>query len=401
MLTLDSTDTHRGTSPAQRACPVCDGRTSDFFHLPRLPIDVGIVHDSAESALRAATGQVTLAHCRVCGFVFNRTFEPQAVNLEPGYEVQLVHSAIFREFLVSLTARLVDKYDLRGKQLLDAGCGAGHFLRMLCEAGGNRGLGIDPTVPTEGRVPLRHGEMHLVRGKFSAELSSRWQADFAVCQSVLENVDNPVRFLSGVAQTLKSRQGHGYFEVFNAVRAFAAGEVWSLTYEQCNYYSLEAFCNMIRRAGFEILESGVCYGDGQYLYVEAATARAVTPPPLTTDRPVAIERFAHMHQERLALWQQRIAGFRSGGQKAAVWGTGGKGVCFLNTVGAADVFHWAVDINPDRQNRYVPGSGQLIVGPAQLRNLRPDFIVITNPLYESEIRSAAAELDLNCEFLTI
>ena len=70
-------------------------------------------------------------------------------------------------------------------------------------------------------------------------------------------------------------------------------------------------------------------------------------------------------------------------------------------MGADDVFAWAVDISPDRQNRYVPGSGQLIVSPQQLRTLRRDVVVITNPLYESEIRNAAARLDLNCEFLTI
>jgi len=190
-------------------------------------------------------------------------------------------------------------------------------------------------------------------------------------------------------------------EVFNALRAFESGEVWSLTYEQCQYYSLESFREAIRRARFRIVDSGTCYGDGQYLYVEATPAESAVLSNETCESLGAIRRFSDTHAQRLALWQSRIAAFRTAKAKVAVWGTGGKGVCFLNTVGAADVLASAVDINPDRQNRYVPGSGQLIVGPARLRDLRPSVIVITNPLYESEIRSAVAELDLNCEFMTI
>jgi hypothetical protein len=61
----------------------------------------------------------------------------------------------------------------------------------------------------------------------------------------------------------------------------------------------------------------------------------------------------------------------------------------------------AVDINPDRQNRYIPGSGRPIVSPARLQTLRPEAAVITNPLNESEIRKAVAELHLKCGFLTL
>jgi len=373
----------------------------DFFHLPRLPIHVGMVYDSAALARDAPLGQVTLAHCDGCGFVFNRAFEPAKLVFTPGYEVQLVHSPVFASFLTGLAARLVNRYQLQGKDLIDIGCGAGHFLRMLCEAGGNRGVGIDPTLACEGPVALSSGQMRLLRGLFGDSDKADSQYDFATCQSVLEDVPNPVAFLAQVRRVLEARGGHAYLEVFNAFRAFEAGEVWSLTYEQCNYYSLASFGAAIRRAGFRIDDAGVCYGDGQYLYVEATPALANCEPASRHPRSPAIARFAEIHAQRLSLWNQRIASYRAAGVKAAVWGTGGKGVCFLNTVGAEDVFAWAVDINPQRQGRHLPGSGQRIVGPAELAQLRPDVIVITNPLYENEIRQAVSELHLNGEFVTI
>lgn len=383
-------------------CPICSAsQTEDFFHLPRLPLHVGMTYASAEQARQAPVGEVMLSSCRVCGHVFNRAFEPDRLVFEPGYEVQLVHSKVFNEFLTQTAQRLIERYDLHTKELIDIGCGAGHFLRLLCEGGSNRGLGIDPTISREGPVTLNRGAMQLVRGLFDDQ--QRGAFDFATCQSVLEDVAEPVAFLASLHKLLLAREGHAYFEVFNARRAFAAGEVWSITYEQCNYYSLDSFHQAIRSAGFFTTEAGTCFGDGQYLYVEAAAVgpRSLPSPPAIGQRPASITQFAEFHAQRLAYWRERIACLRAGGHKAAVWGTGGKGVCFLNTVGAEDVFAWAVDINPDRQNRYVPGSGQPIVSPAQLPELRPDAIVITNPLYESEIRTAASELNLNCEFLTI
>jgi hypothetical protein len=93
--------------------------------------------------------------------------------------------------------------------------------------------------------------------------------------------------------------------------------------------------------------------------------------------------------------------FRQQGKRVVVWGSGGKGICFLNTLEAPDVFKLVVDINPDRQGRYMPGSGQRIVPPQTLPEYRPDVVVLTNPLYEPEIRATVAELGLACEFLTI
>lgn len=401
----------QASPPVQACCPVCrSSAVEDFFYLPRLPIHVGMVYESAALARDAAMGELTLAYCDGCGFVFNRAFEPERLVFTPGYEVQLVHSPVFASFLTGLAKRLVDRYDLHGKDLIDIGCGAGHFLRMLCEAGRNRGLGIDPTVVHEGPVALSSGQMRLVRRLLGDSSSTENQCDFAICQSVLEDVAEPVTFLTEVRRVLEARAGHAYLEVFNALRAFETGEVWSLTYEQCNYYSLDSFSEAIRRAGLCIIESGLCYGDGQYLYVEASSVGVPASAGASAalgrlkpglQRPAAVTRFSEAHRQRLAYWQQQIETLRAAGKRAAVWGTGGKGICFLNAIGAEDVFSWAVDINPDRQNRYVPGSGQPIVSPARLQTLRPDAVVITNPLYESEIRNAVAELHLKCDFLTI
>lgn len=407
MRTTSSTSDSRFApiSPAARAtpCPGCGSeRVEDFFQLERLPVHVGVLYDSADAARRAPMGRLTLAYCRGCGLAFNRSFEPEKLIFSPGYEVQLVHSAVFRAFLETVADRLIARYGLRDKDLIDIGCGAGHFLRLLCEHGPNRGLGIDPTLRQPGDVPLAVGELHLVRGLFG-ELRLDREFDFASCQSVLEDIPDPVRFIAQVRRLVERRQGCVYLEVFNAFRAFEAGETWSLCYEQCLYYSLQSFRNVVRRAGLRILESGGCYVENQYLYVEAK-AEATPAPPDSTDAaelPAAIWQFSQLHAQKLADWTERIARFRQQGKQVVVWGSGAKGICFLNTVGATDVFRTVVDINPDRQGRFMPGSAQPIVAPDWLAHHRPDVIVLTNPLYEDEIRTTVASMGLSCDFVVI
>jgi ABC-type Fe3+-hydroxamate transport system substrate-binding protein len=80
------------------------------------------------------------------------------------------------------------------------------------------------------------------------------------------------------------------------------------------------------------------------------------------------------------------------GQRVGIWGTGSKGVTFLNSVPAARQIAYAVDINPRKQGMFVAGSGQKIVSPAFLVAYQPDVVIIMNPNYEAEISNQLAAL---------
>ena len=84
-----------------------------------------------------------------------------------------------------------------------------------------------------------------------------------------------------------------------------------------------------------------------------------------------------------------------------VWGSGGKGISFLNALKADDVFQAVIDINPCRQGKFIPGTGHEIVAPDWIARHRPHVVVISNPLYEAEIRAMAAQLGVACEFLAL
>jgi len=108
------------------------------------------------------------------------------------------------------------------------------------------------------------------------------------------------------------------------------------------------------------------------------------------------ERFASIRSE----WTERLARYRSAGKRTVIWGSGSKGVAFLNTVGTDAGVEYVVDINTFRQGHFMAGTGQQIVGPQFLVDYKPDVVVVMNPIYRDEIERDLAELGLQPEVLT-
>lgn len=390
-----------GGEAASRACPGCGALGAiDFFSVDNLPVHVGILGQSRQEALDAPQGDVRLAWCPRCELVHNRLFDLSRTAFKPGYDIGLQHSTLFRNYLRSVAERLIGRYDLHEKTVLEIGCGNGYFLRLLSRLGSNDGMGVDPTVPQVGEEWMHGRRLSWIRD-FYCQRHRHLAADFICSLSMLEDVPRPLDFLRELRATIGQRRTPLYFEVFNAARAFAERETWSVHYEQCNYFSLHSLVRLFQLAGFEVTQRGECY-HGQYIYVEAVPGERRDQRDqlsMWPELPSELAAFATEHAQRQQLWRQRLDALRRAGRSAVLWGSGGKGISFLNTLPAGQCIEHVVDINPERQGRFIPGSGQPIIAPERLRELQCDVIILTNRLYEAEIRAQVSALGLQCEFL--
>ena len=100
--------------------------------------------------------------------------------------------------------------------------------------------------------------------------------------------------------------------------------------------------------------------------------------------------FPAMFQRQLEFWRGRLGELKAAGKTAVIWGSGSKGVSFLTTLGLDDGIAGAVDINPHRQGYFMPGTGHRIFGPADLVDLKPDVVIVMNPIYKDEIAADLA-----------
>lgn len=115
----------------------------------------------------------------------------------------------------------------------------------------------------------------------------------------------------------------------------------------------------------------------------------------------SIQRFAERYAEEVERWRTDLRGFAENGAEVVIWGTGSKGVTFLNTVDVDRTISAAVDVNPRKHGKFVAGTGQTIIGPDDLPSVRPDLVIVMNPIYRDEIGRKLAELGLAPSVLTV
>lgn len=415
-MSLNGLATAGGNS--NRSCNVCgSSATTPFFELEKLPVHVGNLYDDPVSARSAARGNICLTYCHRCKHIFNQSFRSDLLAYRPGYEAALYHSPFFRDFIHSVAERLRDKYQLQKKTVVEIGAGSGWFLELLCRLGGNNGIGIDPTISKPGVYDYEHFQVELIQDRFDLRFEHKMEKckpDLVCCLSVLEHVADARSLVSDLRCILGNRRPGIYFEVFNAFRAFRQNEIWSIHYEQCHYFSQQSIQQLFTSCGFEILESGGCYGDNQYLFVDCIPA--LENPPEASDffelaaddkeryahnqsheLPQEITQFAQIFDARCQIWQTRFERFRTEAKRVAFWGAGGKGVTFLNVCPGASMIDVVAEINPAKHGKYIPGSGHKIVAPEELLKCGTDAIIISNALYEKEIREQAQAIGLRSE----
>jgi len=83
------------------------------------------------------------------------------------------------------------------------------------------------------------------------------------------------------------------------------------------------------------------------------------------------------------------------GRGVVLWGGGSKAVSFLTTLGLDSEVEAAVDINPFKQGKFVPGSGHPIIAPEDLPGLDPGLVIVMNPIYVEEVSLQLASLGLS------
>jgi len=365
-----------------------------------VPIYCNVLWPNNAKARAAETGNISVGYCRDCGHVFNRSFDPSLMDYTEAYENSLHYSPVFNEYADSLATRLYEKYDLQEKNIIEIGCGKGDFLSMLCARGNNKGHGFDKSYEFDRKDTNNSRQVTFIQD-FYGEKYADYDADLLVCRHVLEHIQYPQEFLSGIRKLLDQRMDTVvYFEVPNALYTLKDMGIWDLIYEHCGYFSEFSLKKVFELAGFDVHETGESFG-GQFLYVEATpTAQAIASTQSTAalhELAGYFTKFDDAYRTKVSAWQQKLNALRSKDKRTVVWGGGSKGMTFLNIMAATKAIDYVVDLNPNKQGLFAPGTGQEVVSPAELKKLQPDNVIVMNSIYVDEISDMLHELGVNAE----
>lgn len=392
--------------PATYMCPnCCRGEMSAFYETRHVPVHSVLLMPTREAAVNYPKGDISLGFCAGCGFVANTVFDPALHEYSGQYEETQGFSPTFQAFHKRLAADLIERYDLHGKKIIEIGCGKGEFLALLCEMGGNSGVGFDPAFVPERRPAASNVPIEFVQD-FYSEKYTDVQGDFVCCKMTLEHIPDTARFVQTVRRPIGDRTDTVvFFQVPDLTRVLRDIAFWDIYYEHCSYFGACSLVRVFEDAGFEILDIWTGYDD-QYLMISARPASGEPRPfDLTGRGPLAvardIEHFLRYQSTRVSDWKRNLHDMKSAGQRVVVWGSGSKGVAFLTTLDLNGTIEYVVDINPFRQGKYMAGTGQEIVSPAFLRDYKPHVAVAMNPIYQSEIQSELRSLGLPTTVLRV
>ena len=389
------------TTSSAATCPVCGGPTDEpFVRVPSQPIHCNVLWERSDAARSAPVGDIELVFCPTCGHIHNSAFDDALTTYGGTYENSLHHSGVFQAYAAAIVTDLVERYDLHDADIVEIGAGQGDFLAELCRAGSSRGTGFDPS--HVGSDEKTDG-VRMVTAFYGPEFADH-PADLITCRHVLEHIGASGEFVSMLRRVVGDRPTPVFFEVPDALWTIRGGGIWDLIYEHCGYFTPISLAEVFRRSGFGVDRVRSVFGD-QFLTIDAHPVDSIPEPDgleaSVADVASAVADFARRYEAEVASWRARLRGFATDGRRVAIWGAGSKGVTFLNTVdtdGAVDV---AIDINPRKHGMFIAGSGQRIVSPDELPDLHPDVVIVMNPNYLDEVRTALVEIGSSADVLAV
>lgn len=381
---------------AERGCPACGApRVRSFYKVANVPVNSCVLMRSPEEAIAYPRGDIDMCFCGRCGFIFNRAFDQQLIEYSERYEETQGFSETFNAFHKSLAERLIDRYDLHGKKVIEIGCGKGEFLTMLCELGKNRGVGFDPSYVADRSRAAKTDLATFITDFYSERYADR-EADFVCCKMTLEHIPAVEKFISMVrCAAERNTDAIVFFQVPEVTLILEQFGFWDMYYEHCSYFTPASLRGLFQRCGFDVKDVWIDYGE-QYLMIEAIRSASDVPAPVPAGSKVQalaekVDRFAKTVPAQHTAWKKRLGDWAEQGQKVVLWGSGSKAVSFLTTLGITDELQFVVDINPHRQGMFMPGTGHAIVSPDFLSSYKPDRVIIMNPIYREEIAKMLKE----------
>jgi len=266
--------------------------------------------------------------------------------------------------------------------------------------------GVEPTNSTAQAA--RERGIDIIEEFFGIALAKQMvlkelQADITTANNVLAHVPDINDFVSGFSLLLKPH-GVATFEFPYLMRLVAENQFDTIYHEHFSYLSLTAVQNIFADNGLNVF-------DVEQLTTHGGSLRVFAQRKDKGDKPVTI-RVTEMLQNEDKSGMKTIAyysGFqgkaekvkndflafllnaRRDGKKVAGYGAAAKGNTLINFAGIKpDLIKYVVDLNPAKQNKFLPGSRIPIVNEETLKKDKPDYIVILPWNLKAEVSAQLA-----------
>ena len=261
--------------------------------------------------------------------------------------------------------KLIEKLESllpKNARIIDVGCNDGKFLSRLRESGFNDLHGLEPTKNmSERAINAGFGvfNSYLDSAKSREIVAETGLFDCVTLRQVLEHIENLSDF--GVAlRNLLKPNGLLVIEVPDAQSHFDLPD-FALWEEHINDFSLGSLKHFLRQHGLEVIDSYKTQFSGVCLTVlsRLVDTRSVDVEPVSQIVD-SFRKWAKCFDPFRSQVQAELQYFASRDLPIALYGVGSRSSFFLNVTRSMGNISFAIDDDPAKQGKYLPGTDILI-----------------------------------------
>lgn len=277
-----------------------------------------------------------------------------------------------------------------GSFVVEVASNDGYLLQHVVERG-IRALGIEPAenvaeAAVEKGVPT---EVTFLGEATGREIAARHgAADLVAANNVFAHVPDIVDFAKGLRE-LVADDGTVTIEIPHLLRLIEGNEYDTIYHEHYSYLTLLTTQRVLAEAGLVVVDVEELPTHGGSLRTWSMPVDRARPPSDAVAAVLAAEAAAGLHTlGGHAGFASAVARVRNDlvefliersrrGETVVAYGAPGKGNTLLNHCGVRpDQIAFAVDRNPFKQGKFLPGTHIPIHPPERLAEERPDYVLI-------------------------
>ncbi len=276
-------------------------------------------------------------------------------------------------------------------QIVEIASNDGYLLQYFVQKG-IPVLGIEPTSNTADAAKLKGIEsvVDFFGIRLAKTLSSKGiKADLLLGNNVLAHVPDIVDFTRGL-KILLSDKGVVTMEFPHLVQLVENNQFDTIYHEHFSYLSFTTVTEIFAAAGLQMF-------DVEEIPTHGGSLRIFAKHPEDNSREVSgnVKALLAKEEKKGVTGRDYYKGFqeqafkvktslwaflleqKKAGKRVAAYGAAAKGNTLLNYCGIkADLIDFVVDLNPHKQNKFLPASHIPVVNEDHLKEQKPDFVII-------------------------
>ena len=350
------------------SCIVCGSELSitlsEFANMPASAQDI----PTAEEVVADKGVTLKLCQCSKCGLV-------QLTTTPVSYYKTVIRSGGISSTMHKLRKDkyqyFYDKYQLKGKKLLEVGCGRGEFLKIWNEGFDVRAVGIENGLDLVNTARREGLEVYRCFTDSAATELPEAPYDAFVQFNFLEHQPDPNAMLQCIYNNT-TEDAVGMVTVPSLEYILQYNGYYELIRDHIAYYSIDSLKFLFEKNGFEVLESETINRD---------THSVIVRKRKRVDVSAWKQNYESLSQELDAL----LSAYSEKGNKIAVWGASHQGFTLLSSMGLTSKVAYVIDSAPFKQGKYCPASHIPIVDRSHFKEEPVPAILIVAPGYTDEI----------------